>query len=75
MPDKHTPTRSVSEETPIQDHNRAGCGYDVGDATVEELTLLLLRWQELREQGRDVSAEELCDGPPEMIAELAAPQR
>jgi tetratricopeptide (TPR) repeat protein/tRNA A-37 threonylcarbamoyl transferase component Bud32 len=35
--------------------------------TVSEL---VLRWQELRDQGRSVSAEELCTGCPELLEEL-----
>src|SRR5262245_23900846 len=31
---------------------------------------LLLRWRELRQQGRACSAEELCAGRPELAAEL-----
>ena len=31
---------------------------------------LVLRWQELRDQGRSVSAEELCAGCPEQLEEL-----
>jgi tetratricopeptide (TPR) repeat protein len=38
-----------------------------GASTVNEL---LLRWQELREQGRPVSAEELCAGRPELLDDL-----
>ena len=32
---------------------------------------LLLRWEELREQGQDVSALELCQGCPHLADELA----
>jgi hypothetical protein len=35
--------------------------------TVSEL---VLRWQELRDEGRAVSAEELCAGRPELLGEL-----
>src|SRR5687768_952608 len=35
--------------------------------SVEEL---LLRWQELRQAGRDISADELCAGCPELADEL-----
>jgi serine/threonine-protein kinase len=38
-----------------------------GASTVNEL---VLRWQELREQGRAVSAEELCAGRPELLDDL-----
>ena len=34
------------------------------------LSELVLRWQELREQGRPVSAEELCAGCPELLDAL-----
>ena len=37
----------------------------------ERLDELLLRWDELRRQGRDVTAGELCDGCPELIPETA----
>jgi serine/threonine-protein kinase len=36
----------------------------------EQITDLLLRWDELREQGRDVPAEELCRDCPELTAEV-----
>ncbi len=38
--------------------------------TEERLDELLLRWDELRRQGRDISAEELCGDVPELLAEL-----
>ncbi len=37
----------------------------------ELLADLLVRWEELREQGRDVSALELCQGCPHLADELA----
>ena len=36
-------------------------------STVNEL---LLRWQELRDQGRAVSPEELCAGRPDLLDDL-----
>jgi len=38
--------------------------------TEERLCELLLRWDDLRHQGREVPAEELCGGAPELLAEL-----
>src|SRR5262245_11544261 len=38
----------------------------------DPLSDLLLRWQELREQGLAASAEELCAGRPELAAALSA---
>jgi serine/threonine-protein kinase len=35
-----------------------------------DLIELLVRWEELREQGQDVSLRELCGGRPELAAEL-----
>src|SRR5262245_24676617 len=37
----------------------------------ESLTDLLLHWEELCEQGQEISAEELCRGCPEHAAELS----
>ncbi len=31
---------------------------------------LLLRWEELRERGQPVSAEELCRGSPQLVDEV-----
>ena len=39
--------------------------------TDDTLAELLLRWEELHEQGRDVSAEELCRDCPQLAAALA----
>ena len=36
----------------------------------DRLDQLLARWDELREQGRDVAAEELCSESPELVGEL-----
>ena len=36
----------------------------------EELIELLVRWEELREQGQDIPLRELCAGRPELAAEL-----
>ena len=41
------------------------------DEDEDLLADLLLRWQELREQGQDVSALELCQGCPHLADELA----
>jgi WD40 repeat protein len=41
------------------------------EVTAGVLSGLLLRWQELRAQGRDVPAEELCAAQPELAAQLA----
>jgi tetratricopeptide (TPR) repeat protein len=37
----------------------------------ERLADLLLQWEEILEQGRDVSAEELCRESPELVEELS----
>src|SRR2546422_9149283 len=37
--------------------------------SAEAISELLLRWDELREQGREVSAEELCRDCPELTDE------
>jgi hypothetical protein len=39
-------------------------------AADDRLTDLLLQWEELREQGRPVSAEELCRDCPELLDEV-----
>ncbi|MFL5341196.1 MAG: serine/threonine-protein kinase, partial [Gemmataceae bacterium] len=39
-------------------------------STVEDLSERLLRWQERRERGEDVSADELCADRPELAGEL-----
>jgi serine/threonine protein kinase len=36
----------------------------------EQVSELLLRWQEFRQQGRHLTAEELCADCPELVAEL-----
>jgi hypothetical protein len=36
----------------------------------KRLTDLLIRWQEELEQGRDISAMELCQGDPALLPEL-----
>jgi serine/threonine protein kinase len=36
----------------------------------EQVSELLLRWQELRQQGRNLTADELCADCPELVAEL-----
>lgn len=41
------------------------------DKDEDLLADLLLRWEELREQGQDVSALELCQGCPDLADELA----
>ena len=41
------------------------------DKDEDLLADLLLRWEELREQGQDVSALELCQGCPQLADELA----
>lgn len=41
------------------------------DKDEDFLADLLLRWEELREQGQDVSALELCQGCPQLTDELA----
>ena len=41
------------------------------DTDEDLLADLLVRWEELREQGRDVSAPELCQGCPHLADELA----
>src|SRR6516165_3516522 len=38
--------------------------------TVDQLGDLLMRWEELREQGRPVTAEELCGDCPELLDDL-----
>ncbi len=38
--------------------------------TEERLEDLLLRWEELQQQGRPVTAEELCRDCPELLGEL-----
>ena len=35
-----------------------------------ELEELLERWDDLRQQGQEVSAEELCEEHPELLADL-----
>ena len=42
------------------------------DEDEDLLADLLVRWEELREQGHDVSALELCQGCPHLAEELAA---
>ena len=42
-----------------------------GDGDDTELDELLSRWKELREQGKDVSAQEICSTCPELADELA----
>ncbi len=42
-----------------------------GMATSTIVGDLLLRWQDAREQGRNLTAEELCVDHPELVAELA----
>ena len=37
---------------------------------IDQLSELLLHWQELRRQGRQATAEELCAGQPEIVEEL-----
>ncbi len=37
---------------------------------IRELDELLERWDDLRQQGQEVSAEELCRDRPELLAEL-----
>jgi serine/threonine-protein kinase len=39
-------------------------------AIVPSVHELVLRWQELREQGQEVSPEELCTGCPDLLGEL-----
>jgi hypothetical protein len=39
-------------------------------ANTFSMSELVLRWQEMRDQGRSVSAEELCAGCPEQLEEL-----
>ena len=39
-------------------------------SAVAEVSELLVRWQELRQQGQRPSPEELCSGCPERAAEL-----
>ncbi len=41
------------------------------DGEDPRLDELLLRWEELREQGQSLSAEELCSTCPELAGELA----
>ena len=41
------------------------------DPATQELSVLLLRWRELRRQGRDCPAGELCAGRPELAPQLA----
>jgi serine/threonine protein kinase len=43
---------------------------DLQSATVSVLEDLLLRWQELRQQGQKPSIEELCSSHPDLAAEL-----
>ncbi len=38
--------------------------------SVDRLTEMLLRWEELREQGRTIAPEELCHEAPELLPEL-----
>jgi hypothetical protein len=40
------------------------------EADEKLLEELLLRWEELREQGREAGAETLCAGRPDLVAEL-----
>jgi hypothetical protein len=42
-----------------------------GDSDDSKLDRLLSRWTELREQGQDVSAQEVCSTCPELADELA----
>ena len=42
----------------------------MGEADDAQLDEMLLRWEELHEQGRAVSIEELCAGSPELTGEL-----
>jgi serine/threonine-protein kinase len=44
-------------------------------AGAPSLSELLVRWQELRARGQDVSAEELCAGCPELLEEVRNQQR
>ncbi len=39
-------------------------------ASAEQISELLLRWDELREQGRDATAEEVCHDCPDLAAEV-----
>src|ERR1700738_3665096 len=39
-------------------------------ATEHSVSELVLRWQELRQQGQPASAEEMCDNDPELLDEL-----
>jgi hypothetical protein len=41
-----------------------------GDSADTEVDELLLRWKKLREQGQDVSAQEICSTCPELANEL-----
>lgn len=40
------------------------------DSEATRLTDLLLRWEDLRDEGKDISPEELCTDCPELMAEL-----
>ena len=42
-----------------------------GDSDDSEVNELLLRWREMREQGTDVSAQEICTTRPDLTEELA----
>jgi serine/threonine protein kinase len=44
--------------------------HDAQLSKSQQVSELLLRWQEVRQQGRNLSAEELCADCPELIAEL-----
>src|SRR5688572_7965585 len=39
-------------------------------STAEQICELLLRWDDLREQGQEASAEELCGACPELVEEV-----
>src|SRR5262245_35905225 len=39
-------------------------------ASVEPISELLLRWEELRDQGQSITAEELCRECPELLNEV-----
>src|SRR5262249_53041548 len=41
-----------------------------GMSDTEQISELLLRWEELREQGQELSAQELAGDHPELVPEL-----